>query len=443
MNIFKRHKYAQDSGVMMFYMLLITVFLLPFSGDAATYTLFLGWFFCIMKAYFGDWKWIKTPIDLPLAIFVCFVFFSIINSPQKMFSFYNAYHLIGKYLLIYYLAVQSITTEKHIKTVFVVLGISAVIVLLYGFFQYFMGINTAGMDWTDTKTFPEVTRRIFSTWENPNLLAGYLNIIMALAFGTFIFAGGRTVRIIIGSFLILAAIGLGLTYARGAYLSIVMVIAAYGVFCKRKIIFPLVVLLAGLMYIDTPLFNRMTSIFTTIDTSSELRLALWESTIEMILDHPLLGIGWGAYYFVYPSYDFYMQGNFIKVVHAHNMYLNIAAEIGLVGFAAFMTCLGGNIWRALKVYKHLSTNFLRGALLGCGLALTAIAFNGFTDFVLFNTRLTMLFCTVMAVEAALLRHPSLLAIQKELQRRRMGLVSLPELSDEEIQKNKAYNLKDI
>lgn len=438
MNIFKKKRYAHDSGLMMFFSLLLTLFFLPFSGDAATCTLLLGWIFYLLRSYFIGWKFTKTALDKPLAVFVCMAFLSIINSPEKAFSFYNAYHLVGKYVLIYYLAVLSIKDEKQLKTVFAVSGAAAILVFLCGFFQYIGGIDTTGMNWTDTNTFPEMTMRIFSTWENPNLFAGYLDMSIALAFGIFICSDTNKIKIITGIFLVLAAVSIGLTYARGACLSIVMAIAAYAVCYKKKIILPLILLIALVLYFDTNLFNRMISVFTTIDTSTELRFALWESTSEMILDHPFLGIGWGAYYFVYPSYDFYMQGNFIKIVHAHNMYLNIAAEIGLIGFAAYMICFIGNIGRAFKTYGQLSSNFLRGAALGCALALLSIIFNGFTDFVLFNTRLSMFFWAVMA--AVIIMSHWQANSRKDSH---TGFFSLPSLSAEAIAKNKAHNLDNI
>lgn len=440
MNIFKKNRYAHDSTTMMFYALLTTIFLLPFSGDGATYALLVGWFFYLFKVRFCGWHWEKTAIDLPICIFVITVFLSILNSPEKMFSFYNAYHLIGKYLLIYYLSIQTISTQKQLQTVFVVLAVSALITVIYGFIQYVVGINTIGMNWTDMHTFPEMKMRIFSTWENPNLFAGYLNIIMALVFGIFIFAKGKKEKIFSASFLILSVIGLILTYARGGCLSIVLAIALYGVFYKQKIILPLVVLLALVLYFDTSLFTRMASIFTTMDTSSELRLALWESTVEMIIDHPLLGIGWGAYYFVYPVYDFYMQGNFIKIVHAHNMYLNMAAEIGIIGFFAFMTCIIRSLYRSLKSYKHMTSNFLSAAMLGCGLALIAILINGFTDFVLFNTRLSMIFWLIMAL-ISIMSKGEFIQVRIDVSNDgHVGLLSLPQLSEEEVRKNKAHNL---
>ena len=41
------------------------------------------------------------------------------------------------------------------------------------------------MKWVDGDAFPELRKRVFSTWENPNILAGYLDIIICLAFGLF------------------------------------------------------------------------------------------------------------------------------------------------------------------------------------------------------------------------------------------------------------------
>ena len=124
---------------------------------------------------------------------------------------------------------------------------------------------------------------------------------------------------------------------------------------------------------------------------------LWESTIAMILEHPLLGIGWGVYWKVYPLYDFFIQNDAVKIVHAHNMYLNIAAEIGLPGLLAFLACLFGHAHLAFADASRRASPFLSGLALGAGLALAALAFGGLTDYVLFNTRLSMLYWLLCAI----------------------------------------------
>jgi putative inorganic carbon (HCO3(-)) transporter len=204
-----------------------------------------------------------------------------------------------------------------------------------------------------------------------------------------------------------------------------------------------------LLVADPVLYERLTSVFTKVDTSSEMRLAFWESTVAMIQDHPFLGIGWGAYWMVYPEYDFYLQGADIRIVHAHNMYLNYAAEIGVPGMLAFMWLFFGSLFTALrqkfaapqpvipaptpfdynedaaadvelkKVADSVQVEeektetpiwqdfiewpdwrLLAGASAGLGLALISIALNGLTDHLLFNIPSSMFLWLMLAFIAA-------------------------------------------
>jgi len=136
--------------------------------------------------------------------------------------------------------------------------------------------------------------------------------------------------------------------------------------------------------------ERILSIANPTDTSSTLRLALWESTVAMITDNPFIGIGWGAYWLVYPEYDFFLQDAGTKIFHAHNMYLNIAAEIGIPGLFVFLAVMMGHVRKALIVMRN-SNQWVAGLMLGIVTALMGLAVNGFTDYILFNIQLSMLF----------------------------------------------------
>ena len=231
--------------------------------------------------------------------------------------------------------------------------------------------------------------------DTPHIIQGRFNTFTPEEYYTeenykFLLIKHKIVRIVIAVLFCLTAFCLTLTYARGACLSIALVIFVYSILYNRKVLLALIGLAVILLLSDATLVDRMTSIFTKMDTSSEMRLAFWESTIAMILDHPLLGIGWGSYFMVYPNYDYYMQGNFIKIVHAHNMYLNFMAEIGLFGFASYMVCFFGVIYKAFKAQVMKLDILVKAMFLGIGLGLSALALNGFTDYVMFNTELSML-----------------------------------------------------
>nr|WP_239478501.1 O-antigen ligase family protein [Megamonas hypermegale] len=398
----------------MFYIVAALLFMLPFSYEISSLLLVVGWLVYIYKSVKGFFEWERTPFDFPIAIFVVISFLSIFVSPDPAFSFYNCYNLVGRYVLTYYLVVQSLNikdvkqvkvssdTDKHVvrvalleqvKTLLYVMCFSLAIVIVYGFLQAFFGIGLTSeeaMVWTDNAIFPGLKTRVFSTWQNPNLLGGYLDFMLGMLMGIFVVVKNRNLRIAIGILFCITAFCLTLTYARGACLSIAVVMAVYGALYNRKILVALIVLAVILLVSDAALVERLTSVFSKLDTSSEMRLAFWESTIAMILDHPLLGIGWGAYFMVYPSYDYYMQGDFIKIVHAHNMYLNFMAEIGLFGFVSYMVYFFGIIYKAFKTQISDIEPLNKGVMLGIGLGMSALALNGLTDYVMFNTELSML-----------------------------------------------------
>lgn len=396
-----------------------------------------------------DFKFRHLPFDVPAALFVLLSALSIAVSPDKGFSFYNWYNLVGVYVLTYFVVGQNLRSLRQVKELLVVLAMAAAAVILYGFYQFAFGIDISAMKWVDGDAFPELRKRVFSTWENPNILAGYLDIIICMVLGMFVKAGSKQKRIVLGVLLVAATACLAMTYARGALLVIGLILALYGMFKDWRILAACVAVAAVLLVADPVLYERLTSVFTKVDTSSEMRLAFWESTVAMIQDHPFLGIGWGAYWMVYPEYDFYLQGADILIVHAHNWYLNYAAEIGIPGMLAFVWLFFGSLVLALrqkflppqpvmpaptpfdynaeaaadvelkKISDSVQTaeeqpelpiwkdfcqwtdwDLLGGAALGLGLALVSVALNGFTDDLLFNIPTSMFLWMLLAFIAA-------------------------------------------
>lgn len=396
-NIFRKKRFAEDLDRLVFYAILSVGFFLALSPFMATASLLVGIVLYVVKFKVTGQSFRRTPFDLPIAAFVLISGLSVLVSPDPAFSFYNYYNLVGRYVLLYILLVQNITTFHQMKSLLCALGGSALLVVLYGFYQYIFGIDISTMKWVDGAAFPELKTRVFSTWENPNILAGYLDVVMAIVFGLFCTLDGKRTKWLLGGFFCLVAICLAMTYARGACLSIAIVIAGYGLLKDRRILLACILIAAIILTVDSALADRLLSIFNQMDTSSEMRLALWESTLAMVMDHPLLGIGWGAYWMVYPNYDFYINDAAVKIVHAHNMYLNFAAETGVFGFFSFMVFFFGTLWRALSFGKRREASLLNGLMLGIGLAVLSIALNGLTDYVLFNIESSMLFWLLAAI----------------------------------------------
>ena len=82
------------------------------------------------------------------------------------------------------------------------------------------------------------------------------------------------------------------------------------------------------------------------------RLAHWEAALGMLKDRPLLGVGVGNYVPVYPAYA--LPGWEDPLGHAHNYYLHIAAEAGLLGLGAYVLFLLASYWHGWRAVAALS-----------------------------------------------------------------------------------------
>ena len=82
--------------------------------------------------------------------------------------------------------------------------------------QAFLGIGLTSEQivWTDGAMFPGLKTRVFSTWQNPNLLGGYFDLMLGLMAGMFLLIKHKIVRIVIAILFCLTAFCLTLTYAR-------------------------------------------------------------------------------------------------------------------------------------------------------------------------------------------------------------------------------------
>lgn len=141
-----------------------------------------------------------------------------------------------------------------------------------------------------------------------------------------------------------------LTFSRGGYIGFAFGLFLY-LFLIQRISMPnlsrSLPLVAGLfltlcLLIGEPILTRLFSSFTFADTSSVERLALWSEALKNIEESPILGAGVGNYLsaihpLASPDTPFY----------AHNLFLDITVEFGLIGALFFFGWLLFGGFRAL------------------------------------------------------------------------------------------------
>ena len=353
-SVFARRRRIKNLEEWTLYAILTEAFFIALWPTVASTAIVFGvitWF--LRSRIDSHYKIRSLPFDVPVTIFLLLGAVSVFLSSARSFDLiYNYCSLVGVYALTYLIVGQTIRTPEQVKLVAQALGASAVLVVLWGFFQLIFGVDAADVKWTDPDAFPELKKRIFSTLENPNVLAGYLDVMTCLALGLLTKAERRSQKIILIGAIVLLAACLAMTYSRGAFIAIAVVFAVYGVLKDWRVLILFAAVTGLIAYSDTNFINRILSAFTMSDSSEGVRVGIWISTTAMISDHPFAGIGWGAYQYVYPQYNYYVADPSIVIYHAHNIYLNYAAEVGIVGALAFFWYFFGTMFISFGVSER-------------------------------------------------------------------------------------------
>ncbi len=147
------------------------------------------------------------------------------------------------------------------------------------------------------------------------------------------------------------------------------------------------------------------------------RLEVWSRALYMIQDFPFTGIGMGTFRQVANVlYPFFLAGPDADVPHAHNLFLQVAVDLGLPGLVAWLAIFLLVCWSAWRVYRRGQSGRLPYmAGLGAGLlgAQVALAVHGLTDAVTWGTRPAVLVWAVWGL--ALAAGNQVLAKQVELE----------------------------
>jgi len=108
----------------------------------------------------------------------------------------------------------------------------------------------------------------------------------------------------------------------------------------------------------------------------------------MITDHPLLGSGIGTFKYNTLRYqaEFFSQGDnrslypYGIAFHAHNEYLQLWAELGIIGLGIFLWMVIGYFYYGLKFLRKIKDNYKQGIIIGLMGAVMAVLVDGIFGF---------------------------------------------------------------
>ena len=170
-----------------------------------------------------------------------------------------------------------------------------------------------------------------------------------------------------------------LTYSRGGFISMVIVVSSM-IFIFRRgqihYLLPVAVVVLLLINILPAQFTNRISTLTELipgttssnsngvaqDLSLRGRMSEAIVAVQMFADHPVLGVGVGNYPYLYQQYARSVGLEFrSEVRQAHDLYLEIASETGLLGLFSFLFLIFGMIDSMWKAHKLLSKRGLTDA----------------------------------------------------------------------------------
>ena len=198
--------------------------------------------------------------------------------------------------------------------------------------------------------FIAIRDRAAGTFTNPVFYAVFLCMMLPLcAYGVFYFHS-RARRLTSLVCLGLTLGGIACSYSRGPYLALAAVFAVllfYGRKAAWKLLCALAVALLGLFVTAGGVFRRLLTLFHPEDISVNTHAQIWRACCELLRGHWLFGYGTGVDNVRRALHETYH----IRQPHAHNIFLELLLENGLVGAALFCAILVLLAVRLLRIAK--------------------------------------------------------------------------------------------
>lgn len=238
--------------------------------------------------------------------------------------------------------------EKNEKRFVLFSSLALLIVSAIGVGQYLFGL--AELRWVDASRFGDIGGRVTSLFSNPNILAVYLLLYFPFSlWAMFLPENKGRMRVFYAITSVVGFLCILLTWSRGAWLGLVLQIVLFLLFYSQKTRFLLrfsPLLLLAVPFLPSNFKSRLLSIGDLGESSIRYRLHTWQGTWRMLLSHPVgIGIGERAWRAIYPH--FALSGT-KTVMHAHNVFLQIATELGFVGAVVFLLLVCICLGKALK-----------------------------------------------------------------------------------------------
>lgn len=380
--------------------LYIMIFALPFSKSIVEITIVTALLAVMVKKIISRERFFgNTTIEKLLYVLLIAALISIFNTPREymMLSVKALFSKSIKFAILFLMVKEILDTRIKLINFITMALLSCFIIIIDGFTQlyvthvdflhnypvfkyvylyneglhtieYFMGFPTA--------SFPF-----------PNDFAAWM-LIFIFFVGSLLFFNKEKIWLrltYVAAFAGLLYLFI-LTKARGAWLGFIAALALLSfIKLKKSGALLLIIFLLLTMVVNRSLINDVFSLVSLGD-----RKVMWHNSWRICMEHPIIGSGLNTFYVKYAGIrndQFKNQ----KGSYAHNCYLQMAAETGVVGLVSFLLFVIALILKGLRSLKNSKDPLLYSLILGIDMGLVAFLVHSFVDTNLYSLNLAALF----------------------------------------------------
>lgn len=319
------------------------------------------------------WRIFKSNISLLILAFLLLAIFSIFLSANVSWSVRKLLFLFSVFPIYYFsiFFIDSLEKKQQVASCLVLgASLAAIVGAIQFLAQFLFGIDPV-YDFIAKKISPfflgnsfseavlaypswlvssneRTYMRAISFFPDPHMFSYYLGMLIPWSLALWSLKTPHKKFFLFSSFLLIAADLM--TFTRGSYVAIIastfLVLPLVPRAAAKKLLLGIAIfVLAFSISPRNPVSGRFVSSFDVQEGSNQERISNWEQATNIIAENPF-GVGIGAY-----SLAVNPNTKYREPIYAHDLYLDIAAEMGLFSafiFAAILFFALKNFYQASK-----------------------------------------------------------------------------------------------
>ncbi len=340
-------------------------------------------------------------LTAPIGFFLLACTFSVAGSVFPGQSFYGLITKTLEWFVIYFLVIETIVSKRQIFIAIAIFIFTSLATSLDGLIQVYITYK----DFFGGRVIVphNGATAAFVTY---NDLGGYLTVVIPLTLSLFFLVRNRSAKILTFFIFTICAWCLVVTFARGAWLAGSLGILFFLFFNSRKLFAIASIALIAFVLCFSFLASPEVKKGFRIDTSNMgWRLEVWQYGMKMVQERPVFGYGPNSFMKIFKEHRRHKgrQADY-EPTYAHNCYVQMAVETGIVGLALFSWILVRMFRKIIRQIKepHLGAGDLRMLLAGLLAALFGFLAHSFVDTNFYSLKLSALywFMTGLAISTS-------------------------------------------